>query len=84
MEVKVHPPSFLTLALGAVSGELHVPTIDSSRKRLRSSVIENGWTPEPVWNFGRRDKSLAPAGNKNKIIISNTVIVVKVVQVVVE
>jgi len=28
-----------------------------------STKSEAGWAPQPVWSLGRRDKSLAPAGD---------------------
>jgi hypothetical protein len=44
-ERKYSSYSFMTSALGGVSGQRHVPVALNPRKRS----LEAGWAPEPVW-----------------------------------
>jgi hypothetical protein len=46
-----------------VSGKLYA----TGRLFSLSSVWEAEWSPEHIWTFWRRDKSLALADNQNKL-----------------
>jgi hypothetical protein len=52
-----------------MNGQLHVPAaLPPGKQSLVPNVYEIWWASEPVWMLWRREKVIAPAGNRTPTI----------------